>query len=46
MFILIYNALKYTTHGFVKIYLKQVNKDRKTYLRIKISDSGKGMSDD
>ncbi|WP_456294186.1 ATP-binding protein [Vibrio artabrorum] len=44
LFNLLNNAVKFTARGFVEVYFKEVVEDDNTYLRIKVRDTGIGIS--
>ncbi|MBW3696649.1 response regulator [Vibrio sp. T187] len=44
LFNLLNNAVKFTARGFVEVYLKETERDGKTYLSIRVRDTGIGIS--
>ncbi len=46
LFNLLSNAVKFTSRGYVEVYLKERQADDKTYLEIRVTDTGIGISAD
>ncbi|SON48984.1 hybrid sensor histidine kinase/response regulator [Vibrio tapetis] len=46
LFNLLNNAIKFTSHGFVEIYLKEVQIEGKDYLSITVRDTGVGIAEE
>lgn len=44
LFNLLNNAVKFTSRGFVEVYLKEVVEGSETYLSIRVRDTGIGIS--
>lgn len=44
LFNLLNNAVKFTSRGFVEVYLQELVEDEQTYLQIRVRDSGIGIA--